>query len=239
MTETNLSKTGPRLLLLPVPIVPEAWHTLPAETLEAARSCRHFYVENLRSARRFLKGVWAEKDIDRCFFEEIPKDEPPDLASLRAWTQAGETVAVMSEAGCPGIADPGALVVAAAHQLGIPVTPLTGPSALILALMASGLNGQSFAFNGYLPVKNPQRSQQIRFFEQRAHKENQTQLFIETPYRNNALLADLLQNCQPHTRLCIALNIGGPEAFVQTQTIKSWKQSPPVLSKAPAVFLML
>ena len=237
--EANLSKTGPRLLLLPVPIVPEAWHTLSAEAIKAAKSCRHFYVENLRSARRFLKGVFPEKNIDECFFEEMPKDGSLNLQPLRQWAKAGETMAVVSEAGCPGIADPGALVVAEAHRLKIPVVPLTGPSSLLLSLMASGLNGQSFAFNGYLPVKNPERSQRIKAFEQRAHKENQTQLFIETPYRNNALLADLLQNCQPQTRLCIALNIGGPDAFIQTKTIKEWQSSPPTLPKAPAVFLFL
>ncbi len=224
---------------MPVPIVPEAWHTLPAETIEAAQSCRHFYVENLRSARRFLKGIFPQKDIDGCFFEEMPKDGSLDLQPFRNWTRAGETVAVVSEAGCPGIADPGAVLVAEAHQLGVAVLPLTGPSSLLLALMASGLNGQSFAFNGYLPVKNPERSQKIRFYEQRAQKENQTQLFIETPYRNAALVADLLQNCGPQTRLCIALNIGGPDAFIQTKTIREWKQAPPTLAKAPAVFLLL
>lgn len=222
-----------------MPIVPEAWHTLSAGAIEAAKICRHFYVENLRSARRFLKGVFPEKNIDECFFEEMPKDGIINLQPLRQWTKAGETVAVVSEAGCPGIADPGALVAAEAHKLKIPIVPLTGPSSLLLALMASGLNGQSFAFNGYLPVKNPERSQKIRFYEQRAQKENQTQLFIETPYRNNALLADLLQNCQPQTRLCIALNIGGPGAFIRSKTIQEWKQSPPALPKAPAVFLLL
>lgn len=234
-----LSKTRPCLLLLPVPIAPEAWHTLSAEAIEAAKSCRYFYVENLRSARRFLKGVFPEKNIDDCVFEEMPKDGSMTLQPLRNWAKADETIAVVSEAGCPGVADPGAVVVAEAHRLGIAVVPLTGPSSLLLALMASGLNGQSFAFNGYLPVKNPERSQKLKAYEQRSQKEGQTQLFIETPYRNNALLTDILQHCNPQTRLCIAYNIGAPDAFIQTQTVKAWKQSIPNLPKAPAVFLIL
>lgn len=239
MTVDFLSKTGPCLYLLPVPIAPEAWHTLSAEAIAVAQSCRHFYVENLRTARRFLKGVFPEKIIDECVFEEMPKDGNIHLQPLRDWAQSGEKIAVVSEAGCPGVADPGAVVVAEAHRIGLEVHPLTGPSSLLLSLMASGLNGQSFAFNGYLPLKNPERSQKMKACEQRSQKERQTQLFIETPYRNNALLADLLQHLQPQTRLCIAYNISAPDAFIQTQTVKSWKQKVPNLPKAPAVFLLL
>jgi 16S rRNA (cytidine1402-2'-O)-methyltransferase len=238
MSATVPTKTTPILYLLPVPIVPEAWHTLSPEAINVASTCRHFYVENLRSARRFLKGVFPEKVIDDCFFEEMLKDEPIRMQPLRTWMGEGHPVAIVSEAGCPGVADPGAQVVAAAHQLGAAVRPLVGPSSLLLALMASGMNGQSFAFNGYLPVKAPERGQKIRFYEQRAIKEGQTQLFIETPYRNNALLTDLLQHCQPSTRICIAQNIGLPEAFIQTRPATAWKKQLPDLPKAPAVFLI-
>ncbi len=160
------------------------------------------------------------------------------MQPLRTWIREGHPVAIVSEAGCPGVADPGAQVVAEAHQLGAPVKPLVGPSSLLLALMASGMNGQSFAFNGYLPVKAPERGQKIRFYEQRALKEGQTQLFIETPYRNNALLADLIQHCQPSTRICIAQNIGLSEAMIQTRAAAAWKKQLPELPKAPAVFLI-
>lgn len=221
-----------------MPIVPEAWHTLSPEAIAVAQTCRHFYVENLRSARRFLKGVFPEKVIDDCFFEEMLKDEPIRMQLLRDWLRAGHKVAVVSEAGCPGVADPGALVVAEAHRLDAMVIPLVGPSSLLLALMASGMNGQAFAFNGYLPVKAPERGQKIRFYEQRAIKDGQTQLFIETPYRNNALLTDLLQQCQPSTRICIAQNIGLPEALIQTKSAADWKKNIPDLPKAPAVFLL-
>lgn len=232
------TKTTPCLLLLPVPIAPEAWHTLSAEAIEVARVVRHFYVENLRSARRFLKGLHPEKSIDDCLFEEMPKDGALNLQPLREWVKAGVQIAVLSEAGCPGIADPGAQVAAEAHRISLDVIPLTGPSSLLLSLMGSGMNGQSFAFNGYLPVRNPERSQKIKFYEQRAQKELQTQIFIETPYRNNALLADLLQQLSPQTRLCIGMNLSGEEAFLKTQTVKEWKQNLPTLPKAPAVFLV-
>jgi 16S rRNA (cytidine1402-2'-O)-methyltransferase len=145
----------------------------------------------------------------------------------------------MSEAGCPGIADPGAELVAIAQNMGATVIPLVGPNSLILALMASGLNGQSFAFHGYLPVKDPQRSKRIKELEALSVKEKQTQLFIETPYRNDTLLADLLKNCHPNTRLCIAQNITAPDAFIKTKTGADWKKQVPALGKVPAVFLML
>ncbi len=224
--------------MLPVPIAPEAWHTLSAEAMEAARTVRHFYVENLRSARRFLKGLHPEKVIDDCHFEEMPKDDALNLQPLREWAKAGAQIAVLSEAGCPGIADPGAQVAAEAHRLSLPVVSLTGPSAILLSLMGSGMNGQSFAFNGYLPLKNPERSQKIKAYEQRAQRENQTQIFIETPYRNNALLADFLQQLSPQTRLCIGLSLTSEDSFLQTKTVKEWKEKTPSLAKAPAVFLI-
>ncbi len=224
--------------MIPVPITEGGWETLPAQTLEAAQQVRFFFVENLRSARRFLRGIAPQLVIEDRTFVELTKHEPPDLATLRAWLAAGEEVGVLSEAGCPGIADPGALLVAAAHQVGAAVAPLTGPSSILLAVMASGFSGQSFAFNGYLPVKNPERAQQIKFYEQRALKEKQTQIFIETPYRNAVLLADLLAGCKPTTHLCVAYRLGSATPWVRAATIKAWLEKLVQLPKEPAVFLI-
>lgn len=227
------------LILIPIPIAPDAFHTLPAEVLQHTAEIRHFFVENIRTARRFLKAIHPALVIDELHFSEIDKHEGADKQLLRDWLKAGHTVGVMSEAGCPGIADPGAELVAVAQELRAKVRPLTGPNSMILSLMASGLNGQSFAFNGYLPVKEPARSTRIKALEALSRKEQQTQLFIETPYRNNQLLDDLLKHCQPSTRLCIALHITDPGEWIVTRHISEWQKNKPALEKAPAVFLLL
>lgn len=227
------------LVLIPVPIAPDAYHTLPAEVLKHTQEIRHFFVENLRTARRFLRGMHPTLVIDDLAFSEIDKHEGADTQQLKAWLKAGLTVGVMSEAGCPGIADPGAELAALAQEMGARVVPLTGPSSLVLSLMASGLNGQSFAFNGYLPLKEPARSTRIKALEALSRKERQTQLFIETPYRNNQLLDELLKHCQPATRLCIAQNITAPGEMIVTRSIRDWQKNKPALEKAPAVFLLL
>jgi 16S rRNA (cytidine1402-2'-O)-methyltransferase len=177
--------------------------------------------------------------IDTIQFSEIDKHKGPDVKQLKVWLNAGIDVGVMSEAGCPGVADPGAELVAATHNMGAEVIPLTGPSSILLALMASGLNGQSFAFAGYLPLKEPARSKKIQMVEQRSQNEQQTQIFIETPYRNSALLSELLKVCKNNTRLCIAQNITAKNAVIKTKTIAEWKKEIPRLEKAPAVFLIL
>lgn len=227
------------LILIPVPIAPDAVHTLPPEVLQHTATIRYFFAENLRTARRFLKSIHPALVIDELHFSEIDKHEGADKQQLRNWLKAGHTVGVMSEAGCPGIADPGAELAAIAQELGAKVQPLTGPSSLLLSLMASGLNGQSFAFNGYLPLKDPARSARIKALEALSRKEQQTQLFIETPYRNNQLLDELLKHCQPSTRLCIALNVSAPGERIVTRRISDWQKNKPVLEKAPAVFLLL
>ena len=237
MLENTPQKEG-RLWLIPVPITEGGWETLPAQTLETAQRVTHFFVENLRSARRFLRGIAPRLIIEDRQFIELSKQEAPDLDTLRAWLTAGEEVGILSEAGCPGIADPGAVLVAEAHKLQIPVTPLTGPSSIVLAVMASGFNGQSFAFNGYLPLKNPDRKERIKFYEQRALKEGQTQAFIETPYRNAALLSDLLSSCNGHTLLCVAYQLGSAAPWVRTAPVRDWISKPTQLPKEPAVFLM-
>lgn len=225
--------------MIPVPIAEGALQTLSPEVGECTLRIQHYFAENVRTARRFLKSLHPSLVIEPIQFSEIDKHTGADTALLRQWLKEGKEVGVLSEAGCPGIADPGALLAKIAHETGAAVIPLTGPSSLLLALMASGLNGQSFAFNGYLPLKEPARSQRIKALEAHSRKENQTQLFIETPYRNNALLDELLKHCSANTQLCIAQNISAPNAYIKTHSVADWKKHKPTLEKAPAVFLIL
>jgi 16S rRNA (cytidine1402-2'-O)-methyltransferase len=196
-------------------------------------------VEDVRTARRFLRSLHKDLVIDTLQFSEIDKHTGADLKLLQQWLREGKEVGVLSESGCPGIADPGAELAAVAQRMGASVVPLVGPSSLILALMASGLNGQSFCFHGYLPVKEPMRSKRIKDLEALSVRENQTQLFIETPYRNDALLADLVKNCQPDTRLCIARGLTAPDGSARTLRVAEWQKAMPVIGKVPTVFLML
>ncbi|MDR3679145.1 MAG: SAM-dependent methyltransferase [Flavipsychrobacter sp.] len=228
-----------KLYLIPVPIADGAVHTLPADVYTITDDIKYYFVENIRSARRFLRLLHPAINIDEMQFSEISKHEGADMNTFKKWLKEGHTIGVLSESGCPGIADPGAELAAVAHQAGVAIIPITGPSSIILSLMASGLNGQSFCFTGYLPVKDPERSKRIKQLEQVSAKEKQTQLFIETPYRNDALLADLLKTCLPGTRLCIAQNLTAPDAFIKTCSIEQWKKETRVLGKIPAVFLIL
>lgn len=225
--------------MIPVPIADGVLQTLSPEVGECTLRIQHYFAENVRTARRFLKSLHPSLVIEPIQFSEIDKHTGADTALLRQWLKEGKEVGVLSEAGCPGIADPGALLARIAHEVGAAVIPLTGPSSLLLALMASGLNGQSFAFNGYLPLKEPARSQRIKALESHSRKENQTQLFIETPYRNNALLDELLKHCGANTQLCIAQNITAPNAYIKTRSVADWKKHKPTLEKVPAVFLIL
>jgi 16S rRNA (cytidine1402-2'-O)-methyltransferase len=234
----NDKKTG-TLYLIPIPIADGALQTLSSEITTYTATVTHFFAENIRTARRFLKSLHPSLIIDNLYFSEIDKHSGADTPLFKDWLKDGHNIGLLSEAGCPGIADPGADLVAIAQQMNAVVIPLVGPNSLILALMASGLNGQSFCFNGYLPVKEPMRSKRIKELEARSIKENQTQLFIETPYRNDALLTDLLQHCNPKTRVCIALNITAADAFIKTRTVTDWKKEKPTLGKSPAVFLLL
>ena len=227
------------LYLIPIPIAEGILQSLSADVITHTSKLRYYFVENVRTARRFLRSLHADLVIDDITFSEIDKHSGADIPTLKKWLNEGKQIGVLSEAGCPGIADPGAELAAVAQHMGATVVPITGPSSILLALMASGLNGQSFAFNGYLPVKDPARSQQIKTLELRSQKENQTQIFIETPYRNDVLLADLLKNCMPKTRICIAKNITAPDAFIKTKTAAEWKKEIPVIGKIPAVFLVL
>lgn len=212
---------------------------LPAYNKEVILTLRHFIVEDVRSARRFLKRVEKEIDIDTLTFYPLNKHTSPEAISgyLKPLEQ-GESMGVISEAGCPAVADPGADVVAMAQRKGLEVVPLVGPSSIILSVMASGFNGQSFAFNGYLPIEADQRARKLKALEQRATTEHQTQLFIETPYRNNKMVEEILRTCRPQTKLCIAANLTCPDAYVHTHSVKDWVGKVPDLSKMPCIFLI-
>ena len=225
--------------MIPIPIAEDTLDSLSADVATHTETLRYYVVENARTARRFLRSLHAKLVLEEITFSEIDKHNGADFTTVTRWLKEGKDVGVMSEAGCPGIADPGAEIAAAAQQMGAEVIPVTGPNSIILALMASGLNGQSFAFNGYLPVKDPPRSQRIKELENRSKKDNQTQVFIETPYRNDVLLAELLKTCQPSTRICIAKNITATDAYIKTKTVADWKKAVPGIGKVPAVFLML
>ena len=199
----------------------------------------HFIVEDVRSARRFLKKVDKDKDIDSLIFYPLNKHtSPTDISGYLKPLEGGLSMGVISEAGCPAVADPGTDVVAIAHSKGLKVVPLVGPSSIILSIMGSGFNGQSFAFNGYLPINPVERVKKLKQLEQRVYAEHQTQLFIETPYRNNKMLEDILQTCRPQTWLCIAANITCEGEFIRTRTIKDWKGHTPDLTKIPCIFLL-
>lgn len=228
------------LYLIPLTLGDSELNTvLPESNSAVIRSISHFIVENIRTARRFLKKVDREIDIDSLHFYELNKHT--DKRQLHAYLdpiKENLPMGIMSEAGCPGVADPGAEVVRIAHEKGIRVVPLVGPSSILLAMMASGMNGQNFAFNGYLPIPKGEKAKQIKQLESRIYTENQSQLFIEAPYRNMQLLNDLLENCQAHTKLCIACDLTLDTEFIQTQSITGWKKNQPDIQKRPAIFVL-
>ncbi|MFM7671554.1 MAG: SAM-dependent methyltransferase [Bacteroidota bacterium] len=226
----------PVVYLIPTWIDESAPHTLPAYLLDVILQCEDLYVENERTTRRFFKALRKEIVIDAYSWCRI--DEPDVVDRFRSSISANKIIGIISEAGCPGIADPGQALVAMAQQLGVPVKPLVGPSSILLALMSSGMNGQSFTFHGYLPIEAGTRNQTIRTLEQDSLKHQRTHLFIETPYRNNALLQALLQHLQPGTRVCIASDLTAPHESVLTRTVAEWKKQPPDLHKRPAIFLI-
>ncbi|MBR3432598.1 MAG: SAM-dependent methyltransferase [Bacteroidaceae bacterium] len=213
---------------------------LPSYNHDIIMGIRHFIVENVRSARRFLRQTDREFPIDDSTFYEMGKhaDEHQFSQYLQA-LRDGKPMGVISEAGCPAVADPGADIVAIAQRQNLRVIPLVGPSSMIMAVMASGLNGQSFAFNGYLPVDDTDRARKLKALESRAWNERQTQLFIETPYRNRKMFQTLLQSLRPQTRMCIAAGITTADEYIHTHTIAEWKKTElPDLSKVPAIFLI-
>lgn len=230
------------LYLIPCPIAETPpFDVLPSANASVMASLDYFIVENVRSARRFLSSAKLGRPIEELEFAELNEHtHQQDIEQLIKPLLAGRNAGVISEAGVPGVADPGADVVALCHRHGVKVVPLVGPSSILMALMASGLNGQSFAFNGYLPVKPPECGKAIRHFEKRAQTERQSQIFIEAPYRNAKLFEDFLSICSPATRLCVACDITGAEEFLVTATIKEWRTRPkPDINKRPAIFIIL
>lgn len=236
-----MSALEPALYLIPVTLGETSINqVLPSYNHDVICGIRHFIVENVRSARRFLKKVDKTIDIDALVFYELNRHT--DRNFIGAYLEPlrnGEAVGIISEAGCPAIADPGADVVAIAQSLGLKVVPLVGPSSILMALMASGFNGQSFAFNGYLPVEGAQRIRAVKKLEGKVQSENQTQIFIETPYRNTKMMETLLSALSPRTRLCVAAGITCAEEFIRTRTVADWKKSEiPDISRIPAIFLL-
>ena len=212
---------------------------LPEYNHEIIMGIRHFIVEDVRTARRFLKLVDRSIDIDQLTFYTLNKHtNPEEVSSMLKPLEEGSPMGVISEAGCPAVADPGADVVAIAQRKGLQVIPLVGPSSIILAVMGSGFNGQSFAFNGYLPIEPDERIKTLKKLEQRAYSENQTQLFIETPYRNAKMMSDILKACRPQTHLCIAAGLTTKEEYIKTRTVKDWNGKLPALEKIPCIFLI-
>ena len=218
-----------------------ATQVLPQHTIDIARRLKHFVVEQTKTARQFLSALKPEQPIRSLHFATLNEHTAAnELTELLAPLLAGEDVGIISEAGCPGIADPGAELVSLAHRHGIRVVPLVGPSSILLALMASGLNGQRFAFHGYLPIPETERNRTIVALEAESARRHQTQLFIETPYRNEKLFGALLAHCRPQTLLCVASDITLSSEQVRTHSIAQWKSQPaPQLNKRPSLFLLL
>lgn len=230
------------LFLIPVPLGPTPpAESLPANVLATIRPLSHFVVEQAKTARAFLKAAGTDQPLQALQLEELNEHTRPEaLERLLAPLKAGADVGLLSEAGCPAVADPGANLVALAQKQNIRVVPLIGPSSLLLALMASGLNGQRFAFQGYLPAKEIERSKALRELESESRKRQQTQIFIETPYRNRQMFDAILQSCHPGTRLAVATDLTLPGESVLTRTIQQWKkQTPPDIERRPTVFLLL
>ncbi len=230
------------LWLLPVALGDTPWeHYSPPATREAVCRLSLFVAENAKTARAELKRIGHPVPLRELAIEQLPETPTAkDIESLLAPLLAGHDLGLMSEAGCPAVADPGALLVRRAHELEIVVKPLVGPSSLLLALMASGLDGQRFAFHGYLPAREPERSRRIAELESESARFRQTQIFIETPYRNHALFNALLLSCRPKTRLCLATDLTTDSEQISTRRIADWKAAaPPDLDKRPTVFLLL
>jgi 16S rRNA (cytidine1402-2'-O)-methyltransferase len=230
-----------KLFLIPTIIAEDTQHAvIPVSVIEALKQIDHFLAEDIRTARRYLSSLKIYESIEPLDFKILDKKtKEQELKELFTPINQGKNLGILSESGCPGIADPGALAAKYAHANGITVIPLTGPSSIVLSLMASGLNGQKFAFHGYLPVDPNESIESIKTFERESKAKNQTQIFIETPYRNNQLAKNLLKALHEDTLLCIAIDITGKDESIVTKPVKAWKKEIPEFPKSPAVFLFL
>lgn len=224
--------------LIPAPLHEDALSALPPYILAAIKDCSVLFVENERTARRYFKKWDKQIVIEDFEWHVMGKENTHYLTQFQKHLKTNRNIGIISEAGCPGIADPGQLLVEVAHRAGATVKPLVGPSSILLALMASGLNGQQFQFHGYLPIEQGKKIKKIRQLEDLIRQNGSAQIFIETPYRNNQLLETLLNHCQPATRLCIAADLNAPSEWIYTDDIKSWKQKKIDLHKRPAIFLL-
>lgn len=231
----------PTLYLIPAPIAEHALHTVPPYVADVVRTLDVFFVERAKTARHYLKALGPGKPLPELTVVELPEKglDPETETLFRQTVESGRDAGLLSEAGCPGVADPGAALVALAHRMGVRVSPLVGPSSLLLALMASGMNGQRFTFHGYLSAKRPELARDLRRLEQLARQHDQTQLFIETPYRSQQVLDTALETLQPDTVFGLAQDLTGAGELVRSLPVYRWKKmDKPVLEKLPAVFLI-
>jgi len=228
------------LYLIPVPLAENAADSsFTPYLVSCINNIKEYIVENEKTARKFLKEAGLKTPQSELIIHDYSKhNRENNTADFFKGLQAGNDVGLMSEAGCPGIADPGAGIVEKAHRMGIKVVPLVGPSSILLALMASGFNGQSFVFHGYLPIDKVERTKKVKELELMTEKHKQTQIFIETPFRNNSLLEDILKTANAKTRLCIACDLTAATEFIQTKTIAEWQKKVPELHKRPTIFLL-
>ena len=226
------------IYLIPTVLAEGITEPLPAYILNAVKNCSCFFVENERTARRYLKLLWPQMIIDDFEWFNMKEVTSEVDVAFKQKIKDGKTIGIISEAGCPGVADPGQQLVETAQNLNVQVKPLVGPNSILLALMASGMNGQHFQFCGYIPIEQAERIKQIKSLEAESRQKNCTQIFIETPYRNNQLLETLLKSLQPQTRICIAVDITATTEMIQTKTVQQWKTSIPQLHKRPAIFLL-
>lgn len=224
--------------LIPTVLSEGVTECLPSYLLDAVKKCSVFFVENERTARRYLKLLWKEMVIDAYEWHNMKEVTPAVATAFQQTLKEEKTIGIISEAGCPGVADPGQALVQLAQERGVVVRPLVGPNAILLALMASGMNGQRFQFVGYLPIDAGERIKAIKSLEAESRQKDCTQIFIETPYRNNQLLETLVKICQPQTRLCVAADLTGANEMVQTKTAQQWRGALPPLHKRPVIFLL-
>jgi 16S rRNA (cytidine1402-2'-O)-methyltransferase len=236
-TKNSTMRSG-KVYLIPTVLHEEGLETIPPYILDAVKDCQAFFVENEKTARRFLKKLWKEMVIDDYQWFTIHKAEQEVKQQFVQILQSGKNIGIISEAGCPGIADPGQVLVQAAQQANIIVKPLVGPNSILLALMASGMNGQCFQFHGYLPIDSLERKKKLKELEADSHKRDCTQIFIETPYRNNPLIREVLESCREETRFCIAVDITASSESIRTQNIQQWKLAVPDIHKRLAIFLL-
>jgi 16S rRNA (cytidine1402-2'-O)-methyltransferase len=223
--------------LIPSLLAEEGLDAFPPYIIEAIKNCQVFFVENERTTRRYFKQVWKEMVIDE--YEWVNMTDASQVSDIfKKMIKEGKNIGIISEAGCPGVADPGQALIAIAQEMNVAIKPLVGPNSILLALMASGMNGQQFQFVGYLPIDNQQRVKSIKDLEIESAKKKCTQIFIETPYRNNQLIEALLKNVNGSTKLCIAVDITGATEWIKTMTIAEWQKNKPDIHKRPAIFLL-